>query len=120
MIEAIAALADSAERMGGEPRAARRGLDELPPMLIAAHVVVANLAAMRLAMRAADPVAADAARVEAEAARSWLPGALAPGPRAADLDAVDPAEPAAALKNAVRRLVAAADVYRRAAAASSR
>jgi uncharacterized membrane protein YccC len=120
MIEAIAALADSAERMGGEPRAARRGLDELPPMLIAAHVVVANLAAMRLALRVADPGAAEAARIEANAARSWLPGALAPQSSGASVAPIEPGEPAAALKNAVRRLVAAADAYRRAATGSPR
>ena len=117
LIEAIAALADSAERMGGEPRAAQRGLNELPPMLIAAHVVVAHLAAMRLALHIADPAAATSARAEAEAARAWLRGALAGGPEA--VGEIEPGAPAAALKNAVRRLVAAAEAYRRAATATA-
>jgi uncharacterized membrane protein YccC len=114
LIEAIAALADSAERMGGEPRAAQRGLNELPPMLIAAHVVIAHLAAMRLALHIADPAATADAQAEAEAARTWLRGALAGGPEATS--AIAPDAQAAALKNAVRRLIAAADAYRRAAA----
>ena len=117
LIEAIAALADSAERMGGEPRAAQRGLNELPPMLIAAHVVVAHLAAMRLALHIADPAATTSARAEAEAARAWLRGALAGGPEA--VGEIEPGAPAAALKNAVRRLVAAAEAYRRAATATA-
>ena len=47
MIEAIAALSDWAARMGGEPAAAQRGLEELAAMLIAAHGVVAQLSAAR-------------------------------------------------------------------------
>ena len=51
LIEAIAALSDSAARMGGEPPAAQRGLEELTAMLIAAHGVVAELSAARLALQ---------------------------------------------------------------------
>ena len=116
LIEAIAALSDSAARMGGEPEAAQRGLEELAAMLIAAHRVVSQLSAARLALRAADPAAADQARVEAAAARRWLAGELAPGGAAADESAIDRAEPFAALKRATRRLTAAAGAYRQAAA----
>ncbi len=116
LIEAIAALSDSAARMGGEPAAAQRGLEELAAMLIAAHGVVAQLSAARLALGAADPAEADQARVEAAAARRWLSGELAPGGAAADEAAIDRAEPFSALKRATRRLTAAAAVYRIAAA----
>jgi len=118
LIEAIAALSDSAARMGGEPEAAQRGLEELAAMLIAAHRVIAQLSAARLALRAADPAAADQARVEAAAARRWLSGELAAGGAAAEEAAIDRAEPFAALKRATRRLVAAAETYRNAAAAT--
>jgi uncharacterized membrane protein YccC len=47
-MEALAALSDSAARMGGEPRAARRGLDEMSAMVIAAGNAAAQLAAARL------------------------------------------------------------------------
>jgi uncharacterized membrane protein YccC len=116
LIEAIAALSDSAARMGGEPAAAQRGLDELTAMLIAAHGVVAQLSAARIALNAADPAAADQGRVEAAAARRWLSAELAKS-GAADEAAIDRAAPSAALKRATRRLVAAAEAYRRAAAA---
>ena len=48
MIEALAALSDSAGRMSIEPMAARRGLDEMAALLIAAHALVAKLSAARL------------------------------------------------------------------------
>ncbi|MGA2794117.1 MAG: FUSC family membrane protein [Roseiarcus sp.] len=51
MIEAIAALSDSAGRMGGEPRAVHRGLSEMADMLIAGYVVAAHLSATRLLVR---------------------------------------------------------------------
>jgi len=118
LIEAIAALSDSAARMGGEPETAQRGLDELTAMLIAAHGVVAQLSAARIALRAVDPAEADQSRVEAAAARRWLSGELAAGGAAASEPAIDRAAPFAALKRATRRLTAAAEAYRRAAAAS--
>ena len=102
--------------MGGEPAAAQRGLDELTATLIAAHGVVAQLSAARIALRAADPTEADQARVEAAAARRWLSGELAAGGAAAGEAAIDRAAPFAALKRATRRLIAAAEVYRQAAA----
>ena len=115
LIEAIAALSDSAARMGGEPAAAQRGLEELAAMLIAAHGVVAQLSAARLALGAADPAEADQARVEAAAARRWLSDELAADGAAGEA-AIDRAAPFSALKRAARRLTAAAEAYRRAAA----
>ena len=115
LIEAIAALSDSAARMGGEPEAAQRGLEELAAMLIAAHGVVAQLSAARIALRAADPAEADQARVEAAAALRWLSGELAAGGAAGEA-AIDGAAPFSALKRATRRLTAAAEAYRKAAA----
>ncbi len=47
-MEALAALSDSAARMGGEPRAARRGLDEMSAMVVAASVAAAHVSAARL------------------------------------------------------------------------
>ena len=90
--------------MGGEPEAARRGLDELTAMLIAAHGVVAQLSAARIALRAVDPAEADQARVEAAAARRWLGGGLAAGGAAAGETAIDRDAPFSALKRATRRL----------------
>jgi uncharacterized membrane protein YccC len=117
LIEAIAALSDSAARMGGEPEAAQRGLDELTATLIAAHRVVAQLSAARIALRAVDPAEAEQARVEAAAARRWLGGELAAGAAAGEA-AIDRDAPFSALKRATRRLVAVAEAYRRAAAAT--
>ena len=118
MIEAIAALSDSAARMGGEPAAAQRGLEELAAMLIAAHGVVAQLSAARIALQAADPAEADQARVEAAAAQRWLSGELAAGGAAAAEGTIDRAAPFSGLKRATRRLIAAAEAYRRAAQAT--
>jgi uncharacterized membrane protein YccC len=115
VIEAIAALSDSAARMGGEPRATQRGLDEMSAMLIAAHVVVAHLSALRLAMRAGGEGAVEA-EAEAKAARPWLARRFAGG------GGDEPAQEAAAdlapapLKNAALALLAAASEYRRASA----
>jgi uncharacterized membrane protein YccC len=47
-MEALAALSDSAARMGGEPRAARRALDEMTAMVIAAGAAAAHISAARL------------------------------------------------------------------------
>jgi uncharacterized membrane protein YccC len=116
LIEAIAALSDSAARMGGEPTAAQRGLDELTATLIAAHGVVAQLSAARIALQGIDPAEADQARVEAAAARRWLSGELAAGGAAAGEAAIDRAAPFSALKRATRRLTARAEAYRKAAA----
>ena len=48
MIEAIAALSDSAGRMSVEPVAARKGLEEMAALLMAAHGFIAELSAARL------------------------------------------------------------------------
>ncbi len=109
IIEALAALSDSAARMGGEPRATRRGLDEMASMLIAAYVVVAHISALRLAMRARDGKAAE----QAMAARRWLVATLAA------YDANDPpilageVRPPPALLKAALTFLAAARAYRR-------
>ncbi len=87
-------------------------------MLIAAHGVVAQLSAARLALRAADPAEADSARVEAAAAQRWLAAELAGGGATAGETAIDRAAPFSALKRATRRLTAAAAAYRKAAAAT--
>ncbi len=87
-------------------------------MLIAAHGVVAQLSAARIALQDVDPAEADAARVEAAAARRWLSGELAAGGAPAVAPPIDRAAPFSALKRATRRLVAAAEAYRRAAAAT--
>ncbi len=116
VIEAIAALSDSAARMGGEPRAARRGLDEMAAMLIAAYVVVAHLSAARLALRAARGANVDAAQAEAKAARVWLAARLAAkgdGEPSGEWGGESPSTP---LKNATLALLAAAREYRRASA----
>ena len=51
LIEAIAALSDSAARMGGEPQAVRRGLEEMAAMLVAAYDLAASISATRLSLR---------------------------------------------------------------------
>jgi uncharacterized membrane protein YccC len=113
VIEAIAALSDSAARMGGEPRATQRGLDEMSAMLIAAHVVVAHLSAMRLALRAGGE-AADAAQAEAKAARPWLAQRFAAKAGGEPKGEAEADATPAALKNAALALLAAAAEYRRA------
>ncbi len=51
MIESLAALSDSAGRMGGEPRGVRLGLSELADMLIAGYVLAANISSARFIAR---------------------------------------------------------------------
>ena len=60
MIEALAALSDSAGRMSIEPTATRKGLDEMAALLIAAHGLVAELSAARLDARSGGPAADEA------------------------------------------------------------
>ena len=107
VIEAMAALSDSAGRMSIEPMRARRGLDEMAELLIAAFSLVAQLSAARLAVQtgglAPDP-----------AIRGWLT-ALLVGPSAAPAEA--PAGPLAAAALAV---TAAARSYERAAQGEAR
>jgi uncharacterized membrane protein YccC len=56
VIEAMAALSDSAGRMAIEPMTARKGLDEMAELLIRAYSLVAQLSAARLATRAGVPL----------------------------------------------------------------
>jgi len=99
VIEAIAALSDSAGRMSIEPVAARKGLEEMAALLIAAHGLVAQLSAARLAARTGAP-APD------EATRQWVQARLA---SEADADNAPPSPLAAAALG----LTAAARNYRR-------
>ena len=105
MIEALAALSDSAGRMSIEPMATRRGLDEMAALLIAAHALVAKLSAARLDAKtgAAKP---DAAVGEA------LSALLSPGGSQAQPNA--PA-PRSALEDAARAVTSAAETFQRAA-----
>ncbi len=98
-MEALAALSDSAARMGGEPQAARRGLDELSALVIAASVAAAHICAARLdALEANTPGGLEADRRLADAA-------LAGQPPATD----------SRLAASLADFVAAADVYEKAA-----
>jgi uncharacterized membrane protein YccC len=105
-MEALAALSDSAARMGGEPQAARRGLDEMTAMVVAAGAAAAHISAARLdAFDGAGEEALEAQRAEVAAV---LAGS-APAPESrlgsamADLTAA-----AAAYEAAARR---AADLH---------
>jgi uncharacterized membrane protein YccC len=97
-MEALAALSDSAARMGGEPRAARRGLDEMSAMVIAASRAAAQISAARLDARQAHSAAA--LEAERRIARETLAGA-APGD--------------SRLAATLAELLAAADAYEKAA-----
>ncbi len=116
LIEAVAALSDSAARMGGEPQNARRGLEEMTAMLIAASVFAAHLSAARLDLRdpGDDPLAPTPE--DAERTRQWLVARLA-----TEADAASSAEPAnfegplSRLRAAALRLIEAARAYERAA-----
>ena len=102
VIEAIAALSDSAGRMSIEPVAARKGLDEMAALLIAAHGLIARLSAIRLSIRAGD-AGPD------PAIRAWLQTLLARPPGGAATVAVPP-DPLAAAAIAV---TTAAGIYER-------
>jgi uncharacterized membrane protein YccC len=56
VIEAMAALSDSAGRMAIEPMTARKGLDEMAELLIRAYSLVAQLSAARLATQTGIPL----------------------------------------------------------------
>ena len=105
MIEALAALSDSAGRMSAEPIAARRGLKEMAALLIAAHGLIAQISAARLDREAGgtgpDPMI-----------RGWLLASL-PGRRPlAEAEADAPAGPLVATALVVLK---AAGNYKRAA-----
>jgi uncharacterized membrane protein YccC len=103
VIEAIAALSDSAGRMSIEPMAARKGLDEMANLLIAGYSLVAELSAARLAVQTGGP------RPD-PAINDWLQALLAG--RSGAAEAVAPAGPLAA---AVLAVTAAAGTYERVA-----
>jgi uncharacterized membrane protein YccC len=103
VIEAIAAMSDSAGRMSIEPMAARRGLDEMANLLIAAYGLVAELSAARLAVQIGAP------RPE-PAINDWLQALLAGQSGAAEADA-----PAGALAAAAFAVTGAATTYERVA-----
>ncbi len=103
VIEAIAALSDSAGRMSSEPMAARKGLDEMANLLIAAYSLVAELSAARLAVQTGAPPLNPAIR-------EGVQGLLANQSGAAASDA--PAGPLAAAALAV---TSAARTYERVA-----
>ncbi len=105
VIEAIAALSDSAGRMSVEPVAARKGLEEMAALLMAAHGFTAQASAARLDIRSGRPP-------PDEDARAWLQRRLAPKPGEAQ-----PAAPASAGKLAAsaEAVVEAAERYQKAA-----
>ena len=113
LIEAVAALSDSAARMGGEPRAARRGLEEMAAMLIAASVFVAHVSAARLDLQGAEGADREAARAQARSTRQWIVGRLASGTE--DEPAPESDAPMARLRLAAHGLVEAAQAYQSAA-----
>jgi uncharacterized membrane protein YccC len=117
LIEAVTALSDSATRMGGEPSAARRGLDEMTSMLIDASKFVAHVSAARLDIRAAEAAASPTVRPRTDATRKWLVARFAADPEAASrlVEPNDP--PLARLRAAATALVAAVEAYEAAAAA---
>lgn len=126
MIEAIAALSDSAGRMGGEPQAVHRGLGEMAEMLIAGYGVAAHLSATRLLvreLRGAPDFQTVGPRLQA--AREWLIGLLSGKPGAVDTSAGLAAGETAAdalgielgrLRDAAATLMGAAAVLQSAAA----
>ena len=105
VIEAMAALSDSAGRMAIEPMTARKGLDEMAGLLIRAYSLVAQLSAARLATRAGAPL-------PDLAISNWLQALLVGPSDGADIVPEPPAGPLAAAAMAV---TAAARKYERAA-----
>jgi uncharacterized membrane protein YccC len=105
VIEAMAALSDSAGRMAIEPMTARKGLDEMAALLIAAYSFVAQLSAARLAVQIGAPSADPAIR-------DWVQAFLAVPSGAAGAAADPPGGPLAAAALAV---AAAARTYERVA-----
>ena len=105
VIEAIAALSDSAGRMSVEPVAARKGLEEMAALLMAAHGFTAQLSAARFDVQAGAPAP------PAET-RAWLRTRLAPKPGEAS---PPPPVPSGPLTAAALAVVAAAERYRQAA-----
>jgi uncharacterized membrane protein YccC len=104
VIEAIAALSDSAGRMSVEPAPARKGLDEMAALLMAAHGFIAELSAARLDIRAGalepDP-----------RMRAWLQARFAPKDGAPPLEP----PPVGRIAAAALAVVDAAEGYQKAA-----
>jgi uncharacterized membrane protein YccC len=105
VIEAIAALSDSAGRMSVEPVAARKGLEEMAALLMAAHGFTAELSAARLDIRSGGSAPDADARV-------WLQRRLAPKADEARFETPAPAGPLAA---SAQTVVEAAERYQQAA-----
>ena len=105
VIEAMAALSDSAGRMAIEPMTARKGLDEMAELLIRAYSLVAQLSAARLATQTGIPL-------PDLAISNWLQALLAANPTRPAAWREPPAGPLAAAAMAV---TAAARKYERAA-----
>ena len=105
VIEAMAALSDSAGRMAIEPMTARKGLDEMAELLIRAYSLVAQLSAARLATQTGVPL-------PDLAISNWLQALLVGESDAAGVVTEPPAGPLAAAAIAV---TTAARKYERAA-----
>jgi uncharacterized membrane protein YccC len=105
VIEAMAALSDSAGRMAIEPMTARKGLDEMADLLIRAYSLVAQLSAARLAARTGVPL-------PDLAISNWLHALLVGESDAGGVVTEPPAGPLAAAAMAVTK---AARKYERAA-----
>ncbi len=105
VIEAMAALSDSAGRMAIEPMTARKGLNEMAELLIRAYSLVAQLSAARLATQTGVPL-------PDLAISNWLQALLVGPPDAAGVVTEPPAGPLAA---AAIGVTTAAGKYERAA-----
>jgi uncharacterized membrane protein YccC len=127
MVEALAALSDSAGRMGGEPQTVHRGLGEMADMLIAGYVLAAHISATRLFVRerrGAENFPLIVPRLQKT--REWLLALLSDAAAPADMDGPayfsgpspngELALELQRLRKAALALIAAAAVYRRAAA----
>jgi uncharacterized membrane protein YccC len=126
MIEALAALSDSAGRMSAEPQAVRRGLSEMADMLISAYVLAATISATRFSLRA-KPKGEERDRLAARLAdsRDWLISLLSKADstpvRSGPALVTGPPSPKLGgeflgLRKAALALVSAASAYREAAA----
>ncbi len=105
VIEAMAALSDSAGRMAIEPMTARKGLDEMADLLIRAYSLVAQLSAARLATQTGAPL-------PDLAISNWLQALLV---GSSDRAAVVTEPPAGPLAIAAMAVTTAARKYERAA-----
>lgn len=108
LIEALAALSDSAARMGGEPQSVQRGLEEMAAMLVAAFDLSAQISAARQALGQSRG-GANFAQVSADAARAseWLGAQLASHAGALDLTSA----PQPALGQATLRFLSTSRAY---------